>query len=86
MSKERELLAEYAHDAWSGWMKYLFSKASINEDGTWTMPKWAVERWTRQMNTTFKDLSEEEKQSDLEEADKMLNILLSSKNKTIHEP
>ena len=25
----REALADYAHDAWSGWMKYLFSKCLI---------------------------------------------------------
>jgi len=70
----RELLSDYAHEAWCGWMKYMFSKAEINEDGTWTMPKWAVERWQRQMNTKYNDLPEEEKKSDREEADKMLSI------------
>lgn len=57
-----------------GWMKYLFMKGTYNEDGTWTMPKWAVERWTRQMNTPFQDLPEEEKDTDREEADKFLAI------------
>ena len=71
----KEQLAEYAHNQWSGWMKYLFSKGEFNVDGTWTMPKWAVERWTRQMNTDYKSLSEEEKDSDRREADGMLNIL-----------
>ena len=70
----RELLSDYAHEAWCGWMKYMFSKAEINEDGTWTMPKWAVERWQRQMNTKYSELPEEEKKSDREEADKMLSI------------
>ena len=43
----RESLSEYAHEAWSGWVKYMFSKMTLNDDGTATMPKWAVERWTR---------------------------------------
>jgi hypothetical protein len=74
MNALREALAEYAHEAWSGWMKYLFTKGTFNEDGTWTMPKWAVERWTRQMGTPYAGLPENEKPSDREEADKMISI------------
>ena len=43
MNSKREILAELAHAQWSGWMEYLFSKGVLNEDGTWTMPAWAVE-------------------------------------------
>jgi hypothetical protein len=75
----REQLADYAHEAWSGWMRYMFSKAEQNPDGTWTMPAWAVERWTRQMNTPYADLSELEKESDRDEADKILAIIEGSK-------
>ncbi len=87
MSDElREALAEYAHEAWSGWMKYLFSKgefgwadgpveANRRAERVWMMPQWAVERWQRQMNTPYAELSEEEKESDREEADKMLAIM-----------
>jgi len=28
------------------------------------IPKWAVDRWTKQMNTPYLELSESEKQSD----------------------
>jgi len=76
MSEEtREALADYAHAAWSGWMKYQFSKAEIQPDGTWIMPAWAVERWQRQMNTPYTELPEEEKASDRKEADEMLAIV-----------
>jgi hypothetical protein len=69
----REALAQYAHDtAWSGWMRYLFSKCTINEDGSVTMPAWAVERWTRQMNTPYVDLPESERASDREQADMII--------------
>jgi hypothetical protein len=75
MNEKRELLAEYSHEAWSGWMKYMFSKAPINDDGTWTMPAWAVQRWQRQMNTPYSELPEEEKKSDRAEADNILAIM-----------
>ncbi len=76
MSDVREQLAAYSHDsAWGGWMRYMIAKGTLNPDGTWTMPAWAVERWTRQMQTKYADLSEQEKNSDLEEADKMLAII-----------
>ena len=70
----REQLAEYAHKAWAGWMKYLFEKSKLNEDGTVTIPKWAVDRWTRQADTEYWDLPSEEKTSDRAEADEMLKI------------
>ncbi|MBM3120405.1 MAG: hypothetical protein FJ006_12840 [Chloroflexi bacterium] len=70
----RECLSEYAHEAWSGWMKYMFEKSAMNKDGTVTLPKWAVDRWTRQMNLSYADLPEEEKESDRTEADRMLSI------------
>ena len=71
----REELAELQHDIWSGWMHYLFSKGTQNEDGTWTMPAWAVERWRRQAATPYSNLSEPEKNSDREIADKVLRMM-----------
>lgn len=76
MGDLREQLAAYSHDAaWSGWMRYMFGKGTHNADGTWTMPAWAVERWTRQMQTKYADLTDQEKNSDRDEADKMLQII-----------
>lgn len=71
----REALAEYAHEAWSGWMKYLFSKCDQTGNTYATIPIWAVRRWQRQMNTPYVELPEEEKESDRAEADKMLAIM-----------
>jgi len=76
MEKEltlRERLADYAHIAWGGWMKYLFKKSTKDfEKNTITIPPWAVERWTRQLNTDYVDLTEQEQRSDLAEADEIL--------------
>ena len=71
----REHLAKYAHNAWSGWMQYLFEKSTLNNDGTVTIPKWAVDRWTRQSNKNYTELPEDEKDRDRHEADRMLAII-----------
>ncbi len=71
----REALAAYSHTAWSGWMKYLFSKSCFNADGSATIPKWAVNRWARQARTSYSRLPEEEKTSDRQEADRILAVL-----------
>lgn len=72
----KERLAKFAHIQWSGWMDYLFSKCTINEDGTATIPAWAVMRWKRQINTRYEDLPEEEKWSDRREAQGMIDVIL----------
>lgn len=71
----KEKLAELAHEQWSGWMQYLFSKGKFNEDGTWTMPAWAVGRWKQQMETPYSKLSENEQDSDRSEADKFIKVI-----------
>lgn len=81
----REELAALAHDQWSGWMKYLFEKCrpgrsklgnwGLVKNGTMIIPTESVERWQRQMNTPYAELSEAEKESDRQEADRVLALL-----------
>jgi len=77
----QEELAAFTHSQWSGWMMYLFSKCKSTTDGkdnvSMIIPKWAVDRWRRQMNTEYKDLPEEEKESNKQEAAKMMQIIIS---------
>jgi hypothetical protein len=70
----RELLADYAHRAWSGWMSYLFSKSRRNKDGSVTIPKALVQRWDTQIATDYYLLTEKEKDSDRIEADAMIAL------------
>lgn len=70
-----ERLADYEHDRWSRWQKHVFSKCIINKDGSLTIPKEFVDRWTRQINTDYMNLSEEEKNSDRKEAIRILNCI-----------
>ena len=70
----REKLAEYAHSSWSGWMKHMW-KCSKKVDGCLVVPANLVALWERQMTTSYKQLPESEKQSDLVEADRILKIV-----------
>lgn len=82
-----EWFAAFAHSRWSEWMKYLFSmcfeyriEPTLEEpDGELVVviPKQAFKRWKRQMQTEYKDLPEEEKKSDREEAAKIIQLILS---------
>lgn len=75
MTDIKEELADLCHRQWSDWMKYLFDKGTFNDDGTWTMPAELVERWLRQMNTPYSELSTEEMDSDRKEASKFLEVI-----------
>lgn len=80
----REGFAEYAHEAWAGWMKWMFEEggfSTIQADDNgktvtfWTMKPEKYERWQRQMNTPYADLPDGEKESDRLEADRMIEVM-----------
>ena len=71
----RERLAAVQHVIWSDWMTHLFSVSTYNQDGTITIPADKVKRWKRQMHTPYDALSEREKESDRQQADKVLAVL-----------
>jgi hypothetical protein len=75
----RERLADYAHEAWAEWMRHWEVKA-IKID--YTVERFGLrwrredrERWVRLMDTPYAMLTEAEKASDREQADKILAIL-----------
>lgn len=76
----REKLAEYAHEAWAGWMKWEYEKrlgTSWNKDteiASYPVQDW--DRWRRQMKTPYSELPEHEKESDRNEADRMISIFM----------
>lgn len=81
-----EALAAYAHEAWSGWMKYMFDKCNIDGDSeSWKyfrMPSGLFYRWQRQMNTEYHELPESEKKSDRREAENMIEVMCSRGKET----
>ncbi|MBD2076282.1 hypothetical protein H6F86_20845 [Phormidium sp. FACHB-592] len=71
----REKLADLQHEIWSHWMRWLFQCCTKNADGSVTIPAAKVERWMRQMETPYSQLSDAEQESDRIEADKVLKVL-----------
>lgn len=68
----RERLADVQHAIWAHWMRYMFTQGTVNPDGSWTMPAEKVTRWGGQMRTPYSDLTERERESDREQADKII--------------
>jgi len=71
----RERLAAIQHEIWISWMKHLFSVCIPKADGSYSIPVEKAEHWKRQINTPYQNLTEKEKESDREQADKVLDIL-----------
>lgn len=71
----RETLSDVQHDIWAHWMRWQFSVCTPNEDGSMTIPAEKVQRWARQMNTEYRNLTDRERDSDREQADKIIAAL-----------
>lgn len=63
----REKLADLVHQQWIHWMRYMVDNSTEEN----------IQRWVRQMNTAYADLSEKEKDSDREWADKILEVIIN---------
>lgn len=63
-----EQMADLEHDRWARWQEYFFGKCEIQnpEDGYIYMklPTDLYERWKRQIEQSYLELSEKEKESD----------------------
>ena len=70
ISALREELAELEHIQWAHWTEYMLSNLTPEN----------IERWQKQCSTDYSDLSEQEKESDREWANKVLSIFLSFRN------
>lgn len=65
-----EELAEHIHDdQWCGWLKYQ------EELGALVLEHSKVQDWIRKANTSYKDLTDKEKESDRIEARKIIQFL-----------
>ncbi|MHA1344252.1 MAG: hypothetical protein ACTSQG_09710 [Promethearchaeota archaeon] len=71
----KEKLADLEHYQWATWAEYMIDN--------WT--KENIEKWKRQLRTPYEDLSEKEKNSDREWADKVLKIFNEWKEQFIKE-
>ena len=76
MSDElREQLADIQHAIWAHWMGYMFGCGEFRKDGAWVMPAEKLERWWRQKETPYGELSDKERESDRHQAGKVLAVV-----------
>ena len=76
----REKLAALMHEIWGEWWDYMFQdiypgQLEENWDSSFVIDDDLVERWNRQRATPYDELSEKEKNSDRQQADKVLALL-----------
>jgi len=70
-----EKLAAIEHERWSDWQKYLHSKCVEDDGSNLVIVKSLKEHWERQINTSYKDLSETEKNSDRDQVMRYWDLL-----------
>lgn len=81
-----ERLAAVQHEIWAHWMRYLFSVSVEDTTSGWVViPAEKVARWKRQVETAYADLSEREKESDREQARKVLAVLAQPTRPNVDE-
>lgn len=68
-------LAAIEHGRWAHWQRYVHDKGQRQTDGSIILPADLVDRWERQISTEYKDLTNEEKESDREQVRKYLPLL-----------
>jgi hypothetical protein len=73
-----EELASVEHERWSHWQRYLHEQCVTGPDGSLTIPADLVRHWAKQMNTSYTQLSEEEKDSDREQVQRYLPIIAAA--------
>lgn len=70
-----ERLAAIEHERWARWQKYLHEKGVKQPDGSLLIPAELVERWERQIETPYAELTEIERESDREQVRAYLPVI-----------
>lgn len=66
----REKLATIEHERWADWQQWVHQNLARKEDGWYLLDPAVYERWERQINTPYAELSDKEKSSDMEQVDR----------------
>lgn len=62
-----ERLASIEHERWAHWQRYMHSHSELRPDGSMVVPAELVAQWSRQIETTYDDLTLKEQESDREQ-------------------
>ena len=77
-----EVTAAVEHARWAHWQKYLHEQCSTLDDGSLVIPADLVRRWEKQIATPYADLSDQEKNSDRDQAREYLEALIKARQET----
>lgn len=69
-------LAAVEHERWSHWQQYMHDKGERRPDGSLTLPPEMVRQWDQQIRTAYADLSPTEQESDQEQVQRYLPVLI----------
>lgn len=69
-------MATISHEIWAHWQTYLHSQCEKMPDGSLKIPKELVEQWNKQIKLEYRQLTQNEKNSDIEQAIKYKEIFL----------
>jgi len=67
-----EELASIEHERWAHWQLYLHKQCESMPDGSLSIPAHLARRWTKQAETPYRDMTENEKNSDREQVQRYL--------------
>lgn len=67
--------AKLEHARWARWQNHVHNQCSVNQFGDWILPPEVRERWQRQINAPYSELSEAEKESDRREVREYLPLI-----------
>jgi len=70
-------LATIEHDRWAHWQAYVHARGEHQADGSLVLPPELVRRWQSQIETSFGNLSEAEKESDRDQVRRYLPLIAS---------
>lgn len=69
-------VASIVHEVWAHWQAYLHSRCEELPDGSLKIPKELVDQWSHQISLTYDKLNQDEKKSDIEQAQKYKKTFL----------
>jgi hypothetical protein len=71
-------LADIEHERWAHWQRHMHGKCEHRSDGALVIPRELVRQWERQIATPYRELTENEKESDREQVRKYLSTIVDA--------
>lgn len=71
-------LAEIEHERWAHWQRFVHDSCHEQEDGSLVIPVEMVRRWERQIATPYSELTEAERDSDIEQVRRYLPVVIGA--------